>query len=145
MLKIFNFFLIFGSLSAVYGGMFILRCGSISLLFDDKLSTEFRGIRCLEGDLRAKQLILNSAQLVNVKNTTARDDSNDNAAPSADELHVCCCVTTQPLHHEEQLSFVVIPPSSRLWPQAVYGLQLDSSMYVVPQGLCKSLFRSMCG
>jgi hypothetical protein len=80
--------------------------------------------------------------LLNSDNT-ATDDS-DNHDDDDDDVHVCVCATTGALNVDEKLTFVVVPPAEQdstttCNEQTVFGLQLDSSMFVCPEGLRESL------
>ena len=114
----------------------------------------FVGVRCREGDIRGRSLIVGAQWLEQLLHD---DDALQSSA--TERLHVCVCVINGRMS-DENISFVVVPPATEakvlcrevgaktplddanapppfVNTQTVFGLQLDSSMYVCPEGTSK--------
>lgn len=113
----------------------------------------FVGVRCREGDIRGRSLIVGAQWLEQLLDDDALQSS------TTERLHVCVCVINGRMS-DENISFVVVPPATEakvlcrevgaktplddanapppfVNTQTVFGLQLDSSMYVCPEGTSK--------
>jgi RAB protein geranylgeranyltransferase component A len=114
-------------LAAVFGAIFIVQGGDVSLVRSDDATT-LRALRCKEGVIAAKQFVIASA-LAPAAILRAPPSA---PAPRA-RLHLCACVLSGsllPASVDVQLPFIVVPPLAGRNTSSVYAIQLDPSMHV---------------
>jgi Rab proteins geranylgeranyltransferase component A len=117
-------------MAAVFGAVFILKCGQLSLLRDATVASSVRALRCDTGEIRAKQFVI-AASL-------APAAALAQPTTTAKRLHVCSCLlssTLMPANADVQLPFVVVPPLEGRNAYSVYAMQLDPSMNMTANGL----------
>ncbi|KAL4139081.1 hypothetical protein PRIC2_002579 [Phytophthora ramorum] len=121
----------FCRLSAVYGGIYVLRAPIDGFVLDTE-TKELRGVRCSDGDvLRTKHVVTNGSYVDCLRLT-----SSERPTHSHGQILRGVFVLRASLREGMSRLMLVIPPEDREFqnPFAVQVVQLDAGAYACPKG-----------
>ncbi|KAF4323123.1 hypothetical protein BBO99_00002692 [Phytophthora kernoviae] len=121
----------FCRLSAVYGGIYVLRAPIDGFVLNTE-SNELRGVRCCDGDvLRTKHVVTNGSYV-----NCLRVGNNDKVARPHGQILRGVFVLKESLRAGMSRLMLVIPPEDREFqnPFAIQVVQLDVGAYACPKG-----------
>eukprot|EP01112_Ceratiomyxa_fruticulosa_P011969 TRINITY_DN3297_c0_g2_i1.p1 TRINITY_DN3297_c0_g2~~TRINITY_DN3297_c0_g2_i1.p1 ORF type:complete len:714 (-),score=178.34 TRINITY_DN3297_c0_g2_i1:102-2243(-) len=125
----------FCRLSAVYGGLYILRRSAQSLLID-KESQSVKGIICTQGQtLACKYFVSGPTYLSSLLNSDNNNNNNESSKGDVASARLIC-VTDKSIVNSEGLIFLVVPPQTPHINNlhAIHIVQTDSSLATTPDG-----------